>query len=71
MEVCSATHHGGPYPASSDVHFTSLGTAAIYRFVRPVCYQDFPDGALPLELRNCNQRNLWRLIDNRLTKEDI
>jgi 2,5-dioxopentanoate dehydrogenase len=71
MEVCSATHHGGPFPASSDVHFTSLGTAAIYRFARPVCYQQFPDNALPPELRNRNQRGIWRLVDNVLTKDDI
>jgi 2,5-dioxopentanoate dehydrogenase len=71
MEVCSATHHGGPFPAASDVHYTSLGTAAIYRFARPVCYQDFPESALPPELRDRNQRGIWRLIDNVLTKDDI
>jgi len=51
VEVCPAMHHGGPYPATTDSRSTSVGTAAIVRFARPVCYQDFPDTALPVELR--------------------
>ena len=43
VEVCPAMHHGGPYPATSDARFTSVGTAAIQRFVRPACYQNFPE----------------------------
>jgi NADP-dependent aldehyde dehydrogenase len=43
--------HGGPYPATSDGRSTSVGTLAIERFLRPVCYQDFPDDLLPPELR--------------------
>ena len=43
-------HHGGPYPATTDSRATSVGTAAIHRFARPVCYQDFPQSALPEEL---------------------
>ena len=43
VEVCPAMHHGGPYPATSDARFTSVGTAAIQRFVRPTCYQNFPE----------------------------
>lgn len=70
VEVCPSMHHGGPYPATTDVHFTSVGTAAIKRFARPVCYQNFPDEALPVELRNQNARGIWRLIDGQLTKED-
>jgi 2,5-dioxopentanoate dehydrogenase len=42
VEVCPAVHHGGPYPASTDSRFTAVGTAAIQRWLRPVCYQDFP-----------------------------
>jgi NADP-dependent aldehyde dehydrogenase len=71
VEVCAAMHHGGPYPATSDVHFTSVGTAAIYRFVRPVCYQDFPQSSLPPELQDANPRGIWRLVDNVLTKDGI
>jgi NADP-dependent aldehyde dehydrogenase len=71
VEVCHSMHHGGPYPATSDVHFTSVGTAAIKRFVRPICFQNFPDPALPPELRNKNSRNIWRLVDGQVTKDDV
>ena len=50
VEVSPAMNHGGPYPATSDVRFTSVGTAAMLRFARPVCYQGFPDDLLPPEL---------------------
>jgi 2,5-dioxopentanoate dehydrogenase len=63
VEVSPAMHHGGPYPATSDPRFTSVGTAAILRFARPVCYQDFPPEWLPPELRDDNPRGLWRLVD--------
>ena len=71
VEVCPSINHGGPYPATSDGKFTSVGTAAIYRWARPVCYQNFPQAALPQELRNRNVRKLWRLIDGRTTQEDL
>ena len=51
VEVCSAMMHGGPYPASTDVRATSVGTLAISRFQRPVCYQDFPSELLHDELK--------------------
>ncbi len=51
VEVCAAMQHGGPYPATTDQRFTSVGTAAIQRFCRPVCYQDFPLEFLPSELQ--------------------
>lgn len=70
VEVCPAMHHGGPYPATSDVHFTSVGTAAIKRFARPVCFQNFPQPALPLELRDRNERGIWRMIDGKWGTED-
>jgi NADP-dependent aldehyde dehydrogenase len=71
VEVCPAMHHGGPYPATTDAHFTSVGTAAIARFARPICFQSFPDAALPVELRNQNPRNIWRLVDGQTTKERL
>jgi NADP-dependent aldehyde dehydrogenase len=71
VEVCAAMHHGGPYPATTDSHFTSVGTAAIARFARPVCFQNFPDATLPLELQNRNPRNIWRLADGTLTREGL
>jgi len=55
--------HGGPYPATSDARSTSVGTAAILRFLRPVCYQDFPDSLLPTALQQTNPLNLRRLLD--------
>ena len=69
VEVCAAMQHGGPYPATTDARTTSVGTAAIKRFARPVCYQNFPQDALPPELRDDNPRGLWRLVDNRWTQE--
>ncbi|MDA8350763.1 MAG: aldehyde dehydrogenase (NADP(+)), partial [Pseudomonadota bacterium] len=51
VEVCHAMVHGGPFPATSDGRSTSVGTLAIERFLRPVCYQGFADGLLPAELR--------------------
>lgn len=71
VEVGHAIHHGGPYPATTDEKFTSVGTAAIYRFARPICYQGFPESSLPLELQNSNSRGIWRLIDGRFTREAI
>lgn len=66
IEVCAAMHHGGPYPATTHSGFTSIGPAAIYRFVRPVCYQNFPDAALPAELQEANTRGISRLVDESL-----
>lgn len=70
VEVCPSMHHGGPYPATTDVRSTSVGTAAIQRFARPICYQNFPQSALPVELQNKNKRRIWRLVDNEFTKDD-
>ncbi len=66
LEPCASLHHGGPYPATTHSFFTSVGTAAIYRYVRPVCYQGFPDAALPEELREGNPRLVRRLVDGSL-----
>ena len=63
VEVCPSMHHGGPYPATTDVRFTSVGTAALYRFVRPVCYQDFPPELLPDALRDDNPLGLRRMVN--------
>jgi NADP-dependent aldehyde dehydrogenase len=51
VEVCDAMQHGGPYPATTDPRYTSVGSAAIERFARPICFQDCPDEFLPDELR--------------------
>jgi len=71
VEVSPAMHHGGPYPATTDVRFTSVGTAAILRFARPVCYQGFPDALLPAELKNANPRNLLRTVNGAPTRERL
>ena len=71
VEVCPAMHHGGPYPATTDSRFTSVGTAAILRFARPVCYQGFPDALLPSALQDANPLGLLRLVDGRPTREPL
>ena len=71
VEVSHAMVHGGPYPATSDPRFTSVGTMAIYRFARPVCYQSFPEGILPDELKNANPLNILRLVDGHPTRDPI
>jgi len=70
IEVCPSMHHGGPYPAATHSFFTSIGTAAIYRFVRPVCYQGFPDDCLPEPIRNKNGTGAWRMVDGEMTQAD-
>lgn len=71
VEVGYAMHHGGPYPATTDARFTSVGAAAIYRFARPVCYQNFPEQLLPAELQDANPRNIWRMIDGQWTQDPV
>jgi NADP-dependent aldehyde dehydrogenase len=71
VEVCDSMQHGGPYPASSDSRFTSVGTGAIKRFTRPIAFQNCSNGDLPDELKNENKLNIWRTIDTMLTKEII
>lgn len=63
LEVCPAIVHGGPYPATSDGRSTSVGTAAILRWVRSVCWQDFPDALLPAELQEANPLGIGRLAN--------
>ncbi len=68
VEVGHAIVHGGPFPATSDGRSTSVGSRAMLRFARPVCYQDWPDFALPAELQNANPLQLWRTVNGDLTK---
>ncbi|WP_191601845.1 aldehyde dehydrogenase (NADP(+)) [Marinomonas algicola] len=63
VEVCHSMVHGGPFPATSDSRSTSVGSAAIDRFVRPVCYQDFPTSLLPLSVQDKNPLALPQLVD--------
>ena len=66
VEVSHAMVHGGPYPATSDARFTSVGSLAIYRFARPVCFQGFPQELLPAELQDANPLGITRLRDGKL-----
>lgn len=61
VEVCNSIVHGGPFPATSDGRSTSVGPMAIFRFVRPVAWQNFPDAALPPELRDANPLGIRRM----------
>lgn len=63
VEVCHAMQHGGPWPATSDARFTSVGTAALERFIRPVCYQDVPDALLPAALQDANPLGIERIVE--------
>ena len=71
VEVSHAMQHGGPYPATTDPRFTSVGTAAILRWARPVCYQNTPADLLPPELQDTNPRAIWRTVDGERTREGI
>jgi len=71
VEVCHAMVHGGPFPATSDSRSTSVGSQAIFRFARPVCYQDFPQASLPDELKNENPLGIWRMINGKLTRDAV
>lgn len=71
VEVCSSMVHGGPFPSTTDSKSTSVGTAAIYRFTRPVCYQNMPQELLPAELKNKNILNISRLINGQKSDKDI
>jgi len=65
VEVTHAMVHGGPYPSTSDPRFTSVGSLAIYRFARPVCFQGFPQAELPPELQDANPLGIRRLRDGK------
>lgn len=66
VEVTHAMVHGGPYPSTSDGRSTSVGSQAIFRFTRLVCYQGFPDSALPEELKEANPLGIWRMVDGNM-----
>lgn len=65
VSVTYAQQHGGPYPATTAAGTTSVGTAAIGRFLRPVAYQGFPDALLPDELQESNPLNIPRMVDGK------
>ena len=68
VEVSHAMVHGGPFPSTTDSRSTSVGTGAITRFTRPVCFQNLPDSLLPDELKEGNPLNVWRKVDGEMKK---
>ncbi|MFP8892569.1 aldehyde dehydrogenase (NADP(+)) [Chryseobacterium sp. EZn1] len=63
VEVVYSMQHGGPFPSTTDSRFTSVGPDAVKRFVRPVCFQNWPDEFLPDELKNENPLQISRMVD--------
>lgn len=71
VEVALSMHHGGPYPATTDSRFTAVGADGIKRFARPVCFQNWSNELLPQELKSENPLQLWRTVNNKLTKDPV
>jgi len=71
VEVCPSMQHGGPYPASTDSRFTSVGIHSVKRWVRPMSFQSWPDALLPDALKNENPLKISRLINNISTSDSI
>jgi 2,5-dioxopentanoate dehydrogenase len=71
VEVCPSMHHGGPYPSSTDSRFTAVGIHAAKRWVRPFCFQNWPNSLLPVELQNENKLNISRNVNNQKTNLPI
>ena len=71
VEVSDAMVHGGPYPATSDARGTSVGTLAIDRFLRPVCFQNYPDALLPDALKSANPLGIARLVEGVTSREAV
>jgi alpha-ketoglutaric semialdehyde dehydrogenase len=71
VDVAPAMNHGGPYPATTDARFTSVGTAAMLRFARPVCYQNVPDDRVPPALQNRNPLGILRMVNRAHTREAL
>ena len=71
VEVCPSMLHGGPFPASTDSRFTSVGTSAIKRWVRPISFQNWPENVMPLELQNENPLDITRIVNGEHTDRKI
>lgn len=71
VEVCLSMQHGGPFPATTDSRFGSVGADAIKRFARPVAFQNWSNDFLPAELKNENALGIWRTVNNEWTKDGL
>lgn len=68
VEVCLSMHHGGPFPATTDSRFTSVGADGIKRFARPMAFQNWSQQFLPVELQDANSLNIWRTVNDQLVR---
>jgi alpha-ketoglutaric semialdehyde dehydrogenase len=66
VEVCLSMQHGGPFPATTDSRFTSVGADGIKRFARPIAFQNWPNELLPDELKDENPLKIWRTINSEM-----
>jgi alpha-ketoglutaric semialdehyde dehydrogenase len=71
VEVCLSMQHGGPFPATTDSRFTSVGADGIKRFARPIAFQNWPNELLPNELKDENPLKIWRTINSEMTPPDL
>ena len=71
VRVALSQQHGGPFPATTDSRFTSVGADGIKRWVRPLAWQNWSDAQLPDALKNSNPLKIWRTVNNTLTKDPI
>jgi len=71
VRVSLSMQHGGPFPATTDSRFTSVGADGIKRWVRPLAYQSWSDASLPDALKNANPLGIWRMVNNQLTRDRI
>ena len=71
VEVCHSMQHGGPFPATTDSRYTSVGTDAIKRFVRPIAFQSMPDSLLPDELKSANPLSILRKVNGKFSHDAV
>ena len=71
VEVCPSMMHGGPFPSTTDSRFTSVGTSAIRRWVRPVAFQNWPEELLPDALKANNPLKIMRQVNGEHTKQAL
>lgn len=71
VEVGHSMTHGGPFPATTDSRSTSVGTAAIKRFLRPITYQSAPEEILPDALKSHNTGRILRYVNGEYTRESL
>jgi NADP-dependent aldehyde dehydrogenase len=71
VRVSLSMQHGGPFPATTDSRFTSVGADGIKRWVRPLAYQGWTDATLPDALKNGNPLGIFRMVNNQLTRDQI